>query len=88
MASTQPRDKRLLEREQRQGAASEARAEDVSADLSDRSQPQADEEELAKLRGELEAEATARAERIRRMIEEGPPVEPKPEPIVLSEEDI
>ena len=88
MASTQPRDKRLLEREQRQGAASEARARDASDDLSDRSRPAADQEELAVLRGELEAEAEARGERIRRMIEEGPPVEPKPEPIVLSEEDI
>ncbi len=88
MTSRQPRDKRLLERAERLGEASAAKAGDALADLSDRSQPQADEEELAKLRGELEAEATARAERIRRMIEEGPPVEPKPEPIVLSEEDI
>lgn len=90
MASSQPQDKRLLERAVRTGELSQAQLEQELSqlpDLAERVQPPA-EEELEKLRSELGAESEARAERIERFLTEEPQVAVRPEPIPIDEADL
>ncbi len=90
MASTQPQDKRLLERAMRRGKLSRQEAESSSEthpDMADRLQ-QPNPEELEQLKEELGAEAVARKERIERFLEEGPLPEEKAEPVPIDENDL
>ncbi len=87
MASTQPQDKRLVERALRRGEAAPKADEGALPDLAGEAQ-QPDQAEVARLREELEAEQIARTERIQRFIEEGPLPEVKPEPMLIDESDL
>ena len=90
MASSQRQDSRLLERAIRRGDVSESEVEkelEKLPDLEQRAEADSDED-LQRLRAELEAEGVARAERVERFVEEGPLPTIRPEPVPLDESDL
>ena len=90
MASPKSQDKRLLERAVRLGDLTQAEISKQiaqAADLEERVETRS-EEEMERLRTELETEGVARAERIQRFIEEGPLPTVRPEPVLIDESDL
>lgn len=90
MASPKSQDKRILERAVRRGDLTQAEISKQiaqAADLEERVEPRS-EEEMERLRTELETESVARAERIQRFIEEGPLPTVRPEPVLIDESDL
>ncbi len=90
MASPESQDKRVLERAVRRGDLTQAEISKQiaqAADLEERIEPRS-EEELERLRTELETEGVARAERIQRFIVEGPLPTVRPEPVPIDESDL
>ncbi|MEE9279171.1 MAG: hypothetical protein V3V67_03260 [Myxococcota bacterium] len=90
MAGSQPQDKRLLQRSLRKGDASQAEVDKQIAELPDLGErvEQRSEEELQRVRAELEVEAAARTERVERFQSEGPRPVLRPEPVPIDEADL
>ncbi len=84
MAAVAGLDKRLQERELRQGQLSQKAVEESLGALPDLASNvhQADDEELARLREELEDEQRARTRRIERALVEPSEPPPPPPPVV------
>ena len=90
MASSHSQDNRLLERAMRRGDLSESEvAKELEGlpDLAERSVRDS-EEDLQRLRTELETEGAARTERVERFLEEGPLPAVRPEPVPIDESDL
>ena len=87
MATDSLQDKRLIERAARKGDLAQVKQDALAAEAPDMAGAVRElaAEEIDALSEELEREQTLRAERIQRFIEEGPPAEPKPEIIPMSE---
>ncbi len=90
MASKPLQDKRLVDRALRRGDLSRSDLEAAAQDLPDEGSggEAPSQEDLDKLRSELETEGAERKARIERFMEEGPQPEEKPEPIPFNENDL
>ena len=90
MASKQPQDKRLVDRALRRGELSRKDVDAAARELSDEGSggEAPSEEDLEKLRSELELEGAERRARIERFMEEGPLPEAKPKPVPFNENDL
>ncbi len=90
MAGSQLQDKRLLRRALRKGDVSQAEVDKQIAGLPDLGErvERSSEEEIQRVRAELEAEAAARTERVQRFLLEGPRPVLRPDPVPIDEADL